>query len=56
MNRRMRCPFCNQVFPVTDKQMAFNYTFRCPKCKAHNQGSTHADKDGILIGEKTQGY
>lgn len=56
MNRLMRCPFCKHTFPVTDDQMANNSTFRCPRCKAHNQGSTRADKDGVLIGEKTQGY
>lgn len=51
-NRLMRCPYCNHTFTITIEQQINNSTFRCPKCKAHNQGSRRADNNGVLIGER----
>ncbi len=50
MKYPMKCPYCKNIFTITRTQMDNNHTFRCPKCKRHNQGSTRTDADGVLIG------
>lgn len=50
---RMRCPYCDWVFGLTENRLRNNSTFTCPNCHKSNQGSVEADENGILIGEKT---
>jgi len=46
---KMRCPYCNHVFEITEKQLNYNYRFRCPNCRRYNQGSASSE-DGVLVG------
>ena len=49
-SRRMRCPHCGEVFPLTEKQAMKNLTFTCPLCHKSNHGSWDCEPDGTLIG------
>lgn len=50
---KMKCPYCDWVFGLTEYQLRNNLTFTCPKCHKANQGSVSSDEDGNLIGEKS---
>ena len=50
MDYKMKCPYCENVFVITQKQMDWNTRFRCPKCWKLNEGSCRATNDGVLIG------
>ena len=50
---KMKCPYCDFVFRLTEFQLINNQTFTCPNCHKTNQGSVSADKEGNLIGVKS---
>lgn len=52
--RLMKCPYCYEVFGITEKQFNSNGKFRCPICGKYNSGSMSADENGILLGVKTE--
>ena len=47
----MKCPHCQELFMVTNRQLNNNTKFRCGACGKYNWGSCEADEYGILIGE-----
>lgn len=47
----MRCPHCLKMFKVSTTQLEQNTKFKCKVCGMYNQGSSRADKWGVLIGE-----
>lgn len=53
MMRKMKCPYCECVFPISERQERYNSTFTCPECRRANQGSTNVDAEGVLIGKKS---
>jgi hypothetical protein len=50
----MRCPYCDNIFPISDTQIQNNSTFKCPYCEYRNCGSICADSNGVLIGIKAK--
>jgi len=48
--RAMKCPHCQEIFVVTEEQLAMNTKFRCRACGRYNWGSYEADEYGILLG------
>ena len=50
IERTMQCPYCSFIFTISEEQQQNNQTFRCPRCKRHNQGSVRAEND-VLRGE-----
>jgi predicted RNA-binding Zn-ribbon protein involved in translation (DUF1610 family) len=48
--KRMLCPYCGEIFTVTDTQIRGNNTFVCPSCHRSNKGSA-VGVGGVLIGE-----
>ena len=52
---KMKCPYCGNIFGLTEKQLDFNSRFKCPRCGRYNEGSTRQE-DGVLIGEKHNPY
>lgn len=50
--KRMLCPYCGEVFTVTDMQIRSNSIFVCPSCHKRNKGSA-VGVGGVLIGEES---
>ena len=48
--RKMKCPYCENIFKISNRQMANNHRFKCPACRKYNEGSDWADRTGVLIG------
>lgn len=53
---KMKCPYCNYIFTINQKQMDWNTRFKCPKCLKLNEGSSSSGKDGVLIGVTKEDY
>lgn len=49
---KMKCPYCENIFTLTEQQFNWNTKFKCSQCKRFNDGSQSADKNGVLIGIK----
>ncbi|KKN59268.1 hypothetical protein LCGC14_0543670 [marine sediment metagenome] len=49
-HRWIKCPYCEHVFKITEKQITNNARFGCPQCKKHNAGSIETTPEGVLIG------
>lgn len=50
--RVMRCPHCDDMFVLSQYQIANNSKFKCWSCGKFNHGSVASDKFGVLLGLK----
>jgi len=50
----LKCPYCNNVFMISEQQLRHNTRFECPKCNRQNAGSYTGDENGVLIGVKLE--
>lgn len=47
---RMTCPYCDEVFGLSENQVRWNHRFKCPYCHRYNEGSISSNNEGVLIG------
>lgn len=50
--RAMLCPYCEEIFVISQQQITHNMKFKCWSCGKFNYGSVVSDKFGILVGAK----
>ena len=57
LNERMiRCPYCNQIFWITEEEQYNSETFECSHCHRANAGCSEADELGVLVGVSILDY
>ena len=54
--RMIKCPYCKNVFWITEEEQFNNETFECPHCLQKNAGCVETDEYGVLIGVSILDY
>jgi len=54
--RMIRCPYCEEMFWISEEEQYDNETFECPHCHLANAGCVEADEYGVLIGVSIMDY
>lgn len=54
--RMIQCPYCKNIFWITEEEQYNSETFECPHCHLVNAGCNEADEFGVLIGVSIVDY